>query len=100
MSLFNVGYDLHNEKNYDRVANGIKSTASNWARPLKSTWMVEYEGTASQLADALDRYFDRDDTLFVTEVRVRNNSIAWKRLSQQLIDWMQAVFNRLIRYAA
>ena len=98
MGLFNLSYDLHAHKDYAGLEAGIKLVVKNWARPLKSTWLVEYDGSAEELQKAVAMFMDADDSLLVCEVKVA--SIAWKGLAKNLVDWIMEVYNRLRWLAA
>jgi hypothetical protein len=100
MTLFNLSYDLHKERDYTRVIEGIKRVCPNWAKPLESTWLVEYSGTALDLVNAVTPYFDGDDSILVTKVAVAGGGvIAWRNIVQRVKDWINEAVARLARAA-
>lgn len=92
MALFSVGYDLIKDKDYEKIHNGIKAVSKSWAKPLESHYVVEYDGTAYNLAKALMAYLDKDDKLFVTKLSKPQES-AWTNIPKNVTDWLNARVN-------
>lgn len=88
MALFNVSYDLVKDKDYARLTAGIKNTVVTWSRPLQSTWLVEWNGTSLELANALLKFMDRDDKIFVTGVKPGTTS--WRGIPADVASWINS----------
>jgi len=93
MALFNISYDLIKDKDYTRLTSGIKKTVSNWARPLESTWLVEWDGTSLELTNAVVQFMDTDDKIFVSGVA--KGTMSWRGLAKGVVDWINNVVSRL-----
>ena len=68
MAKYLISYDLIGDKDYEKLFDAIKSIANGYSRPLKSVWIVGHKGEAADIVNALSRYIDNDDKLFVTLV--------------------------------
>lgn len=86
MAIFNVSYDLVDRRNYPRLHEGIKRTCPNWAKVLESTWLVEYSGSSLDLANALVKFMDGDDKIFIT--KVVPGSTAWRGIDDEVVNWI------------
>ena len=64
MNTFIVSYDLHNEKDYDRLHDAIKAYP-NHAYILESLWAVVTDQTAADIHANLSTHTDNDDRLFI-----------------------------------
>ena len=93
MGMFNVSYDLIREKNYERLITGIQETVVSWSRPLASTWIVEWNGTALELTNALLKFMDGDDKILVTGVK--KGTVAWRGLPKDVVDWINSITVKL-----
>lgn len=94
MALFNISYDLIAQKDYTRLNEGIKKVVVTWARPLASTWLVEWNGSTVDLAKAIVAFMDEDDKIFVTRVPTGGGSVAWRCIDQKVINWFNQVAAR------
>lgn len=86
MALFTVSYDLIKHKDYSKLHAGIKATVSSWARPLESCWLVEWSGTSLQLTNALVKFADADDKIFVSGVAP--GTMSWRGILKGVVDWI------------
>jgi hypothetical protein len=88
-TIFQIDYDLRNPgRNYDSLIPAIKAVGS-WAHPLKSTWLVESNLNAYQIAVYLRQHMDTNDGLLVTRLQ---GDAAWASLPADVVAWLQARF--------
>lgn len=69
MGVYMVTYDLNKVgKNYDGLIEAIKAYGS-YCKPQKSAWFIDTKDTAAQIRDNLSKQIDKDDDLFIGELR-------------------------------
>ena len=68
MKLFIISYDLHNQKDYQKLYDELNCLKAKSV--LESTWclILEDNKTAKQIRDHLIRFIGSDDALMVSEV--------------------------------
>lgn len=91
MKTYLISYDLIKPESlpeYIRLINTIKS-ATYWAKPLKSVWLVKTTLTSAQIRDELRKVTDANDKILVIEV---TNNWASFNLPKEVTDWMQQGF--------
>lgn len=87
MKTLLVEYDLSKPgQNYDGLIKYLKSFPG-WANHLKSAWLIKTDLTPSEVRDGVAKCVDTNDKVMVIDVTGR--TAAWRRLSQQLSDWIQ-----------
>lgn len=70
MAVYSITYDLIKTKNYDKLFGGIELiSGGNWARPTASQWLISSTKTSAQVRDYLLGCIDKDDVLFVVEIK-------------------------------
>jgi len=87
MKTYLISYDLVGNKtidDYERLIRMIKS-ASTWAKPLASLWLIKTPLTAPQVRDHLRGVIATNDKLLVIEV---TRDWAAFNLPKEVIDWM------------
>jgi hypothetical protein len=90
-TIFQIDYDLRNPgRNYDSLIPAIKALGS-WAHALKSTWLVESNSNAYQLAVYLRQHMDANDGLLVTRLQ---GDASWAGLPIAVVAWIQARLRR------
>lgn len=97
MKTYSITYDLGNPgRNYDGVAEAIKSIANGYCRPTESQWMVNSNLLAADIRDRVAKKLDGGDKLFVTEV-----ADAWASwgLSTTTVEWLKAYWRSSCRLA-
>ncbi|KQY55836.1 hypothetical protein ASD11_15155 [Aeromicrobium sp. Root495] len=88
MAVHWVNYDLNQAgQDYSNLIEYLQSHA-NWAKPLKSSFLVNTELTAGELRDGAREHIDSNDDLLV--IRVDGQNWASFGLSKKLNDWLLA----------
>lgn len=88
MKTYLISYDLVGNENitdYKRLIEMIK-TATYWAKPLKSVWLVKSTLSSAQIRDQLRTVVDNNDKLLVIEI---TNNWGSYNLPKDVTDWMQ-----------
>ena len=85
MKVYQINYDLRNQRSYEPLIDKIKSYGT-WAHPQQSCWVISIEQTALQVRDALAGHMDNDDGLLVTRL---HGEAAWQNLSSPVADWLK-----------
>ena len=86
-TIFQIDYDLRKPgRNYDSLIPAIEAVGS-WAHPLKSTWLVESNLNAYQIAVYLRQHMDANDGLLVTRLQ---GDAAWASLPADVVAWLKA----------
>ncbi|WP_396587736.1 CRISPR-associated protein Cas2 [Bermanella sp. R86510] len=89
MKVYQINYDLRNQRDYSALINKIKSYGT-WAKPLESCWIITTNQSATQIRDTLAAVMDEDDALLVT--RLQGDS-AWRQLdkgnSDTITKWLK-----------
>ncbi|MCC5853706.1 MAG: hypothetical protein JJU30_12765 [Alkalimonas sp.] len=85
MKVYQINYDLRNQRNYQDLIIKIKSYG-NWAKPLESCWLIVTEQSATQIRDTLASVMDNDDGLLVTRLQ---SEAAWRHLGSNLNSWLK-----------
>lgn len=87
MAVHWVNYDLNKAgQDYDSLIKYLKSHQS-WAKPLKSSFFVKTDLSASQLRDGIKKHIDETDDVVV--VRVNGSGWATSGLSAKLNEWLR-----------
>lgn len=68
MSLYLINYDLNGNKDYEKLFNAIIKMTDQYARPLKSMWIIRHGGNAYDIAVELCKHIDSDDGLIVSKL--------------------------------
>lgn len=85
MKVYQINYDLRNQRNYATLIKKIKSYGT-WAKPLESCWIIATSQSASQIRDTLAAVMDKDDGLLVTQL---TGEAAWTNLSSEIAKWLK-----------
>lgn len=88
MKTYLISYDLIKPESlpeYIRLFDMIK-TATFWAKPLRSVWLVKTTLSSTQIRDELMKVIDVNDKIMIIEV---TNNWAAYGLSKEVTDWMQ-----------
>jgi hypothetical protein len=86
MSLYLVSYDLKQVgQNYDCIIAKLEALPNYW-HFQQSVWLVQWHGSAFDLATSLQSCLDANDLLFVTKV---TSDSAWSGYPQEGSDWIQ-----------
>lgn len=92
MNKFLVTYDFvgtdETSADYERLIEKIKSY-SRWGKIQKSVWLIGSTDSATAVRDALWRYMDANDRLFVIRV---TGTAAWQN-SLCPSDWLKSYLN-------
>ncbi len=87
MKTYLISYDLIKPEkivDYKRLIDTIK-TATFWAKPLKSVWLVKTDLSSEQIRNELMKVIDVNDKLLIIEV---TNNWASYGLPKDVTDWM------------
>jgi len=79
MSVYLIGYDLHEGEDYEDLINAIKAMTNNYWHCLDSTWFIVSEASAVTIRDSLKPHLrnpdsTRGDKLLVVKIAT---STAW-----------------------
>ena len=86
MTIYNVSYDLRAPgRDYKDLYDEIGRFGS-CANPVESTWLIECDLTATQLANRLLTVMDSNDKLIITKY---GDGIAWYNLDKEVEDWIR-----------
>lgn len=84
-----VSHDLNRHERpgaYQKIAEIIQNRARSVYRPLYSQWCVETDHSPAQWYEFLKPALDRDDGLFIVEIR-RGSYYGW--LSRDVWEWLE-----------
>lgn len=88
MAAYLIIYDLNKVgQNYECISKKLDALEATW-RFQKSAWLVEWNGDAFSLAEALEACTDSNDLLFVT--RATPDS-AWSGYDAKGTDWIRSL---------
>lgn len=88
MKTYLISYDLifpESSPQYEVLIRTIK-TATYWAKPLKSVWIIKTTLTSMSVLNQLMRVTDANDKILVIEV---TNDWASVHLPNDVIVWMK-----------
>lgn len=88
MANYLVTYDLIKTKDYPKLYEGIKSSATGgWAHILGSVWIVNSDKTSKEMVEHIKQHMDNDDKLFVAPI----DTSKWCsiNLPQEKVDWLK-----------
>ena len=83
MKIFNVSYDLRNQRDYDSLYDRLNKLGGK--RVLESMWTLKLDDSVNSgmVRDDLKRFMDSDDGIFVAEMK----SYAWNNLDNNPHRW-------------
>jgi len=64
MSVYMIPYELHHDKDYQKIHNGIKSLGG-CIHCLRSIWFVKTGFSIPEMHEILKGYIDKDDSLLI-----------------------------------
>ncbi|TFG76762.1 MAG: hypothetical protein E4H21_05415 [Thermodesulfobacteriales bacterium] len=64
MSVYMITYELHHDKDYQKIHNGIKSLGG-CIHCLRSIWFVRTSFSIPEMHEILKEYIDKDDSLLI-----------------------------------
>lgn len=85
MKIYQISYDLRNQRNYEALYERIRNYGT-YCHALESTWLIGSNQTASSIRDDLAKAMDRDDGLLVTRLQGEG---AWQGLDDRLSKWIK-----------
>ena len=69
MEHYLISYDLHKERNYKRIEEGIaKISNGGFTKPLATVFIIKSSLPIRIIRDTLLAYVDLDDSVFVMEL--------------------------------
>lgn len=75
-----------------RTTNGSSTkTYANWARPLKSVWVLVTDKSAEQIENGINAHTDTNDKVLVVRTARAGEwrDGAWRNLSDEITEWLQ-----------
>lgn len=90
MRTYLISYDLglpENHSSYIELASRIKSFHPNWARPVKSVWIVKSDKNARQIRDQIKQGLDQNDKVIIVELK--GSSWGTYNISKEVTDWLR-----------
>jgi hypothetical protein len=87
MKTYIISYDIVANQSSEKYNNLISliQTASSWAKPLESVWLIRSDKSASEIIDILIAAVDSVDQLIVIEL---NKDWASFSIDREVTDWM------------
>ena len=88
LKTYLISYDLiypETSPQYTELIKTIK-TATYWAKPLKSVWLVKTNLSSMQIFQQLRRALDNNDKVIVIDV---GNDWTSFNLSNDVVEWMK-----------
>jgi hypothetical protein len=92
MPIYHVSYDLHEDTSSDYKTLSDKLKTFTESHALQSSWLVQFDGTAAELAERLNPFLhlrvDADDPSdFIIVSEVTGNFNAW--LPGRVMAWVK-----------
>jgi hypothetical protein len=93
MSIFLIGYDLHEGENYEDLIQTIKSLGS-WWHCLDSTWLVSSTSDASTIRGTLKPHLRKPDSnggdkLLIVKITTPTNWACTGAFSDECKTWLK-----------
>ncbi len=94
MSLFMIGYDLHEGEDYEDLIEAIKAQTNSWWHCLDSTWFVLSDSGAAAIRDTLQPYlrnanYSNGDRLLVVKIATPTNWACTGAFSDECKKWLK-----------
>ena len=94
MSVFMIGYDLHEGEDYEDLITAIKGLGSGWWHCLDSTWFITSNSDASTIRDTLKPHLkwpdsNNGDSLLVVKVVTPTNWACTGAFSDDCKNWLK-----------
>ena len=89
MKTFLISYDPgvpETHSSYVVLSNYLKSLYSNWARPVRSVWIIKSDKDAGQIRDEIKLSLDANDKLIVVEM---SGNWGTYNVSKEVTEWMK-----------
>lgn len=82
-----VTYDLHNPgRDYEDVIKTIK-TATSWAHPQGSVWLLDTNLQPSDWVEKLKKAGDPNDEYFVSRLA---HNCSWNNMDADVVTWLKS----------
>ena len=85
MKVYQISYDLRNQRNYAALYERIKNYGT-YCQALESSWVVATQQSAAQVHDYLAQVLDNDDGLLITRL---SGEAAWSGLDSNVSKWLK-----------
>jgi hypothetical protein len=97
MSVFMIGYDLHEGEDYEDLIDAIKKLG-NWWHCLDSTWLVATNSESGAIRDRLKPHLrnpdaSNGDKLLVVQIPIPANSAWTLSFNQNCQEWLKNNFS-------
>jgi hypothetical protein len=87
-NIYVISYDLHFDKDYEKIKKAIEQLSLDWIKPLESFYIIKSKYDAIQIRDYLIKNTDGDDTIFV--IKADANEWGSYGMSKELIDRLKS----------
>ncbi len=88
MKHYLISYDLHKERNYERIEEGVVIVSNGeFTKPLATVFIIKSNLPIKILRDTLLAYVDLDDSIFVIELSLFSK---WEgfNISPEVAKWI------------
>lgn len=92
MAVYQINYDLRNQRDYEPLYKRLKSYTS-WCRPLESCWVISTSQSAVQIGNYLVAVMDRDDGLLITRL---DGEAAWANLDSKVANYLDEMLKKKV----
>jgi hypothetical protein len=94
MSVFMIGYDLHEGESYEDLITAIKGLGGGWWHCLDSTWFITSNSDAAAICDTLKPHLkspDRNggDKLLVVKITTPTNWACTGAFADECKNWLK-----------
>ena len=95
MSVFMIGYDLHEGEDYEDLISAIENLGGGWWHCLDSTWFIISNSSASAIRDGLKPHMKNPDNssgdkLLVVKITTQTNWACTGSFSDDCKAWLKS----------
>jgi hypothetical protein len=94
MSVFMIGYDLHEGEDYENLIDAIKGLTNSWWHCLDSTWFIQSTSDAATIRNSLKSHLrspdgSDGDKLLVVQITTPTNWACTGAFSDDCRSWLR-----------
>lgn len=91
MSVFMIGYDLHEGEDYEDLIDAIDALSSGYWHFLDSTWLVTANSTTNEIRDKLIPHLPRRDRdrLLIVKIPTPAHYAQTNAFTDEAQDWLK-----------
>lgn len=86
MPLYVVSYDLHKQRNYQPLWDGLRQAGGK--KLLESFWVLDVTNNAVEIRDWLSDLVDADDSIAVIELK-NGSDWAYRNAMTEGVEWLK-----------